>query len=256
MKKTLILLVIVLVGISQTAFGWGRIGHDAVAYIAECNLTKKAKKTIEGYLDHSIVYYGSWMDEYRATPEYKHTTIWHTAAVDKDFRYTDAVKKDGGDVVCELENAISKLRNYKTLDDSTIIVNLKYIIHMVGDMHCPVHVKYPDLKMNYNIKINGKEYSYHNVWDAQVIEQTHKWHYMEWQHQLDRCSKADKEYIAKGNPRDWFHQTAVDCRVIYDMAPAGSEQGKDFLNEAHPIAEKQILKAGYRLAKVLNDLFG
>ena len=41
-----------------TAFGWGKSGHDAIAYIAECNLTPKAKKNIEKYLDgRSIVYY-------------------------------------------------------------------------------------------------------------------------------------------------------------------------------------------------------
>lgn len=34
-----------------TAFGWGKSGHDAIAYIAECNLTPKAKKNIEKYLD-------------------------------------------------------------------------------------------------------------------------------------------------------------------------------------------------------------
>lgn len=46
-----------------TAFGWGKSGHDAIAYIAECNLTPKAKKNIEKYLDgRSIVYYASWMD--------------------------------------------------------------------------------------------------------------------------------------------------------------------------------------------------
>ena len=29
-----------------TAFGWGKSGHDAIAYIAECNLTPKARKNI------------------------------------------------------------------------------------------------------------------------------------------------------------------------------------------------------------------
>ena len=46
-----------------TAFGWGKSGHDAIAYIAECNLTPKARKNIEKYLDgRSIVYYAAWID--------------------------------------------------------------------------------------------------------------------------------------------------------------------------------------------------
>lgn len=256
-KKLILALTLTAISLSLSlkSFAWGKIGHDAVAYIAECNLTDNAKKNVEKYLNHSIVYYASWMDEYRSTPEYAHTTVWHTAAVDKDYYYTDAVKSPKGDVVSELENAIAILQDYKSKDDSTVIVNLKYIIHMVGDMHCPVHVKYPDVKMNFNIKIKGKEYRYHNVWDAQILEQPHSWHYMEWQHQLDRCSKDEKARIAKGTPREWFHETAIDCRKIYDGIEPNSEQGKDFLNAMHPLAESQILKAGYRLAKVLNDLF-
>lgn len=59
-----------------------------------------------------------------------------------------------------------------------------------------------------------------------------------------------------GTPRDWFHQTAVECRDIYALAPPGCELGRDFINAASPRVERQILRAGYRLAKVLNDLFG
>ena len=46
MKKSLLLLGGALVLFSNSAFGWGKMGHDAIAYIAECNLTPKAKKTI------------------------------------------------------------------------------------------------------------------------------------------------------------------------------------------------------------------
>lgn len=61
----------------------GKIGHDAIAYIAECNLTPKAKKNIEKYLGgRSIVYYASWMDQVRHTPAYRHTNTWHTNKVD------------------------------------------------------------------------------------------------------------------------------------------------------------------------------
>lgn len=256
MKKSAILLIAMLIGISQSAFSWGKMGHDAVAYIAECNLTKKAKKNIEKYLGgHSIVYYASWMDRYRETPQYKHTTGWHGAAVDENFYYTDAVAKPTGDVISGLEGAIKNLENYKNLDDSTVAVNLKYVIHLVGDMHCPVHVKYPKIK-GYNITVNGKEYSYHSVWDTYVLELNHRWGYVEWQHQIDRCTKKEKKNLAAGTPREWFHENAVSSRMIYDMAPKNSIQGWDFLNAAHPYAESQIQKAGYRLAKVLNDIFG
>ena len=244
------------IGLSTETYGWGRMGHDAIAYIAECNLSRKAKKQVEKYLGHSIVYYASWMDDYRKSPGYEHTTYWHMAAVDENMRYTEQVRSPRGDAVCELEKAIETLGDYKRLDDSTVAANLRYVIHLVGDMHCPCHVEYPGVALWYNVVFNGKECSYHSVWDSGIISAQHKWHFVEWQQQLDRRTKKQKREIMAGTPRDWFHQTAVDCRDIYDMAPAGCTLARAFINETAPIAERQILRAGYRLAKVLNDLFG
>ena len=51
MKRIFILIAVSLFANCGTAFGWGRMGHDAVAYIAECNLTPKALKRITEILD-------------------------------------------------------------------------------------------------------------------------------------------------------------------------------------------------------------
>lgn len=253
---TLIIAVYIsMMFLSENLSAWGRIGHDAITYTAECNLNKKTKKIIEKYLGHSIVYYSSWMDDYRATPQYKHTTYWHMAAVDKSLRYTDSVKSPKGDVVCELENAINVLKNYKNTDDSIVALNIKYVIHMVADMHCPSHIEYPDIKANYYIIIKGKRYKYHSVWDSNIIESTHRWYYTEWQQQLDRFSGKEKAEIAKGTPREWFNESAENCKNIYDWAPAESNQGADFLNKASVLSESQMIKAAYRLASILNKLF-
>ncbi|MBP3482112.1 MAG: S1/P1 nuclease [Alistipes sp.] len=257
MKKLIIILTAVLCGY-QYAGAWGRTGHDAIAYIAERNLTPKAKKTIEKYLDnHSIVYYASWMDQYRKTPGYEKTSTWHSGSVDADLRNTDEVRSPKGDAVAELENAIARLKNYRELDDSTVNVNLKYIIHLVGDMHCPSHVKYTgkDVKKIKRVILNGKKVSYHSVWDSGALAGNHAWGYTEYGHQLDRLSKKEQKAITAGTPKDWFEETARDCKGIYEMTEEGGEIGKDFINQSRHLVDSQVTKAGYRLAKVLNDLF-
>lgn len=152
---------VLAMGWPTVACGWGRIGHDAVAYIAECNLSPKAQRIAEKYLGHSIVYFSSWMDDYRRSPGYEHTTYWHMAPVDERMYYTDEVRSSRGDAVCELENAIGLLKNYRQLDDSTVAANLRYVIHLVGDMHCPAHVDYPGVELWYDVSFNGKKRSYH-----------------------------------------------------------------------------------------------
>lgn len=257
MKRFIIVPVVLSLLCVESAFGWGKMGHDAVAYIAECNLTPKAQKRIDRILDgRSIVYYASWMDEIRTTPAYQHTTYWHTGPVNEQLRYDDSLLSPNGNVIYGLETVLSKLENWKSLDDSTLAVSVRQIVHMIGDMHCPVHAKLPDIKGKYDIELFGKVYPYHAVWDSHIIERRHKWHYMEWQQQLDRCSKREKKAICEGDVRDWFFDTASVARQIYDSVPRGSSCDNDFINEMSPIAERQILKAGYRLAKVLNGIFG
>ena len=255
MKKALLLVGAALVLFTNDAFGWGKMGHDAIAYIAECNLTPKAKKTIEKYLGHSIVYYATWMDEWRAEPGYEHTSIWHVATVDKDLVYTPQPK---GDVIFALEDAIAKLQDYKQQDDSTVVMSLRCIIHFVGDMHCPSHVKYAGQK-SYNIYFNGEKRSYHSIWDEGIIAHSHRWGYIEYAHQLDRCTKQEIKQITTGTLRDWFRENAENSRHIYELVSPNQElnknETKSFVNHTHEMAERQLQRAGYRLAKVLNELF-
>ena len=97
-----------VMGWPAVACGWGRIGHDAVAYIAECNLSPKAQRIAEKYLGHSIVYFSSWMDDYRRSPGYEHTTYWHMAPVDERMYYTDEVR--------ERHRAVEELQTARRFD--------------------------------------------------------------------------------------------------------------------------------------------
>ena len=255
MKKVL-LIILPLCVLSQGLSAWSRTEHDAIAYIAECNLKPEVKKRVENFLGgYSIVYFASWMDDYRKTPSYLFTDGWHMGTVDANFQSTATVLSARGDCVPALEEAIKKLENYKALDDSTLAVNLKYVIHLTGDMHCPTHVNYANHNSFFNVKYNGVTMMYHHVWDYAMLRHAHTWSYIEYQHQLDRCSADEKQQIMQGNPREWFAQSAKDCVVIYEWAKADDELGVDYMNKAHPLGESQILKAGYRLAYLLNKLF-
>ena len=51
-------------------------------------------------------------------------------------------------------------------------------------------------------------------------------------------------------------ETAVACRVIYDWQRADGTYGKQFVTDTYLLPERQLILASYRLAAVLNDLFG
>ena len=140
-----------------------------------------------------------------------------------------------------------------------MLVSIKYLVHLVGDMHCPVHVKYPWYK-NFKFDLNGRPCEFHSFWDSGVLDLNHRWGYVEYRHQLDRLTKKQIRAVVAGTPRDWLEESARDCRVIYEWTKPGQKftknEARDLLNTVHPFAEEQILKAGYRLAAVLNQLFG
>ena len=253
MKRILFLAVVFLAVKSQELTAWSELQHSAINYIADCHLNAKAKKRIERYLGgRSIVYYASWMDHIRKTPEYIFSDTWHMDLVDENFKRIDNERYGG---VPALEEVIKKLKNYKSLDDSTVAVNIKFLIHLLPDLHTPCHVAYTN-RRSFNVKYNGVERSYHAVWDGLMLNNANPWSYTEYQRELDRFSANEKKQVTQGTPREWFEQTARDCAIIYDWAKPGDELGVDFMVKAHALGERQMLIAGYRLAYVLNQLFG
>jgi hypothetical protein len=140
-------------------------------------------------------------------------------------------------------------------------VNIKYLLHLVGDMHCPAHVYYLGRNQDYRVKFGGgyikpvKEMKIHTVWDEAAIQSSRIWSVSEWAEELDRKSAKEIKAIVKGTPQDWLEDNARRCVVQFEMSSPGAKVAQDFVNEALPLIETQILYAGYRLASILNTLF-
>ena len=113
-------IIIALILVSAPSFGWGRRVHSTIAYIAESHLTPKAKKTLNELLDgKSIVYYASWLDDYRKEMlvEYtnkkgdlKNGTIPHAFKLDEEG---NVIVKEGRNVFDIINKSIENLENIK-----------------------------------------------------------------------------------------------------------------------------------------------
>lgn len=259
MKRT-ITSVFAFMILCASAFGWGREGHEVIAKIAERHLEPSAKKRIEKYLgNRSVVYYAKWMDDYRHTDEYKFTSPWHVASVGKDLKY--APEKEKGDAVYGINQAMEILRDYREHDDSTVCVNIKYLLHLVGDMHCPAHIKYEGRNQSFKVDFGGgyikprKEMNIHTVWDQAAIQSCRIWSVGDYAQEIDRLSRKEVKEIMSGTPEEWVSDNAIRCLVQFDLASEGENIAQDFVNAAMPLIETQMLYAGLRLAAVLNSLF-
>lgn len=255
MKKIITISAFALFACSS--FAWGPRGHSTVASLADRHLKPSVKKQVENYLNREIQFYATWMDEFREDPSYAYTSPCHSFPVDGAYKYSPVDSKM--DAVSLLESAIAVVKDRKSQTDSTVAVNLKFIIHLVGDIHCPGHCKFTTLKTGFKVypyKGVSEEVSYHSVWDDQII--TRRCECLspgETARSLDRLSKKEIAEIQAGTPVDWANDNAARSAVIYTMAKPDDVLFKPFYNSAWPIVQDRITLAGYRLAKVLNDCF-
>ncbi len=256
MKRLTLLFALCLCTCLQ-AMAWGQMGHDVAAYIAEKNLSKKATKAVKEILDgHSLVYYSSWMDSASNTDEYRYTKTWHYRNVDQGHTVESMPLNENGDVVRATEQIIADIKS-GNLSAKEEKVALMMLIHLVGDLHCPMHAgRLSDLGGNrHKVYFFGRETNLHSLWDSALIESAHKWSYQGWWEQLDIIDESAKAEIQKGEPIEWFSECVEQAAMIYDKTPAESRLSYDYVSEFAPIAEQQLLNAGLRLAGILNELY-
>ena len=264
MKKLTIITLAVLL-IPQIALGWGRLGHRTIAEIAERNLTPKAKANIERYTKGTPLWkYSLFVDEMRNHPDYKEALEgFHASIADCDCTSPQVVRnryRDGKDGVTAMNNFREQLKNYKNLPDSVVLFAIKCMTHIVGDFHCPSHLRYVDNenKGNFAVKFFGKKSYMHKVWDTDLITKYRtKWNHTQYATHLCTLSKKEAKAITAGWAQEWFEDAARDCRpILYWIDDRTIETiDEKFLEKGGPLCEQQLQKAGYQLAKALNTIF-
>ncbi len=255
MRRITILLVALFATLQ--AFAWGQKGHDVTAAIAENHLTPRAAQTIDRVLaGHSAVYYSNWLDNASHRPAYAHTKTWHYINVDEGQTLESMPRNAKGDVLKAVEELVRDLKKggLSAVEEAE---KLKMLIHLVGDMHCPMHAGHlSDLGGNRIVVLFfDKATNLHSVWDSDIVEAAHRWSYTEWQHQIDRQSDDEVAALTAGTPEEWVRETLEICTGIYALTPAGTKISYDYIAEAAPVVERQLLRGGLRLARLLNEIY-
>ena len=257
-------LIVAMLAVSASAMAWGGFGHRTVAEIAERNLTPEAKANIEKYTKGTpLANYAVWMDTVRKNDPHhaKATDGWHASIVDENCKTSQEIRnkhRKGRDTVTGLIELENLLKEREKLSDSVVMFAIKCIVHMVGDMHCPAHLRYTDNRNDGKFGINyfGKKTNLHKVWDTSVLTREHKgWSYKEYADKLNKLSKGKAKRLTKGWYEDWLEESGRIIRPSIHWVKAGDSLDEEFQSKAYPLAEEMVQKSGYRLAKVLNTLF-
>ena len=244
--------------IPAMALAWGPKGHDTVAYIAEKHLSKKTLQKVTAILDgHSLVYVANWMDNASHSDEYAYTKTWHYVNVDpNEGTYANSAKESAGDAVTAINTIVENLKSGE-LSAEEEKAQLMMLIHIVGDIHCPMHAGHKRDRGGNGTKVKffGNQKKLHSVWDSEIVESAHKWSYSEWQYLVDRATPKQEKVYTQGTPNDWIEETVVLANTIYESASEVDNMSYDYVAEFAPVIEEQFLKGGIRLAKLLEEIY-
>ena len=274
MKKQLCLIALFLVTAIST-WGWGRLGHATVARIAEQHLTKKAKKEIAKILNNeSIVLYASYPDEEKTSKHMLYdfgvdftdgskrvNTLPHTFESDMNFKPFRGFNDNGryvNNCIYFIETYADNLKNNKNLSQKEKFIQLVSIVHFVGDMHCPEHVRYNTEDMTigkYPIKYNGVDTRYHTYWDELCLTSRFPFSFSDIAYLVDVYTPEQYKEIVKGDPYDRGADVAKCAYPIHKIKEGDTLTRNWILHTATPLLKSQLAKAGCRLAELLNRIF-
>jgi len=252
MKKLLLVLSVLLLS------SWGKIGHRTVGEIAQRQLSFTAEQKINEILDgQSLAVASTWADEMRSNPEFDKYSTWHYVNLPLDKEYGD-VEHLGPNVVKMINTAIPILQS-PMADKKTKQFWLKYLVHMVGDVHQPLHTgREEDWGGNkINVYFKGRKdteglTNLHDLWDAGLIDD-YKMSYTEYATKLQNQFKDT--IVEQGVPEDWANESHEYVSKIYETKD-GSYLSYDYVYENLPIVDERLYLAGIRLGNLLNDIFG
>ena len=266
--KKFITIIVALLSI-HSASAWSKAIHAGIAAIADANLTEQAKENIRQALDgRNIVYHAHWMYDMGESAGYEQTKEWKNVPLTAKNKVLKAKK-----AAAHPEKSVQSAKAFDallaaikaiesgSLTEEQLADNIRYIVTIVGDLHCPTHyifVDEPQLRKKHYFYDN-KKHSYTGYWENAAIFGTFNWKSNEFVHQLNRKSPEQIAAITDGSVTDWVISNAAIYREIYSLLENGQEFNKKsfrlWQNKIYPISTEQVAVAGYRLAAILNGLF-
>jgi hypothetical protein len=267
-------LLAALAGGAQPAAAWGSEGHQVVGYLAERFLTAPALVEVRALVTPGgLPQVSTWADAIRqARPE---TKPWHF--VDIDIRAAGYVPArdcpQGACAVEAIQRYAARMADHR-LPLAQRQEALKFVVHFVGDLHQPLHAC-DDRDHGGNgvaVQLAGRrEDNLHAVWDSATVAAlgsstaeigaalTAR---------VRGMAPAERAAVAAGGPLDWATESWTLCREeVYakvdggHLQPGGTHGAvvplpDDYGTEERAVTEDRLLRAGLRLAAVLNARLG
>ncbi|TVR94228.1 MAG: hypothetical protein EA418_10695 [Wenzhouxiangellaceae bacterium] len=269
-KTHLRLITLALLLLPALAWPWGRYGHEVIGYLAMQDLSAEARAGVAALLgDDDLARIGSWADEVR--PERPETGPLHfvNGPVDALMPREENFALAQGNVYSAILGFAPRVVDAE-LSDSERREALKFLVHFIGDLHQPLHAGFAEDRGGNSIPVlyRGAWLNLHRYWDIEILDTRRERFDASGlaailHHRFSDAERAD--WAGEFNVRAWVVEArAYLFNGLYPMPRndhgAGEEGPTMVLDESYrevwlPVAERQLARAGARLAAGLNALF-
>ncbi len=261
MKITKIVLLCIGLYLPHFCFAWGTEGHRVCGEIASRHLTKKAQLTIASILgDETIAMASNWADFIKADTVYNYLSRWHYIDLPDSINYASLqsfLKEDTAtDAYTKINFLSSQLKN-KQLSKDKKVMYLKLLIHIVEDVHQPLHTIGTEQGGN-GIKVAwfNEASNLHRVWDTDLIN-FQQLSYTEYANAIDHAKVQQIKTWQQQPVSQWLFDSYLIGENLVKEITQSNQKLSYLYNYNHlDTLNEQLLKGGIHLAKVLNDIFG
>ena len=267
---------------APAALAWGPVGHALVADIAQQRLDPQAAAEVAKLLGQQeglfrLDQIASWADNNRK--EMPGTGAWHYVDIPlHDSGYMAARDCPTGDCIVVKLSEQAKLLADTSATPEARLRALKWVVHLVGDIHQPLHAEDNHDKGGNTVQVQffGFGTNLHSVWDGRVINRELDLHVGP-HYTIDRAAVRNRALqlnasITLAEQAEWAPHGSIDQlpsqvvawanqshelaqQVAYvDIAkPSDEAWSQRYENRVWPVIKTRLKQAGVRLADVLNE---
>ncbi|MCF2947403.1 S1/P1 nuclease [Paraglaciecola aquimarina] len=243
--------------ISFQVMSWGQTGHRVTGAIAEQYLSPNTQAAIANLIpSEDLAEVSTYADEMRSDPSefwQKTSSPWHYVNVHKGYSYQHDKAPTEGDAVTALAKFSKQLTsNTTSIEDKQLA--LKFIVHIIGDLHQPFHSGTSEDRGGNTVKVKffWEDSNIHRVWDSGLIDRQ-KLSYSEWASRLSKkISKQQASQWMNADPLVWVAESAQIRQGLY---PKDDELSWDYQYQHLPTLKQRLQMGGVRIAAYLNHLF-
>lgn len=253
MKVFFRLLLVIFLGFfnAQNAKAWGPEGHAIVGKLAMQFVKDDVRKNVLAILGKvPIDTAANWMDIMKSKTDYDFMRTWHYIDFPIEKNYSPNNEEN---IVNRLALTFNELKHKNTLCEAQIQTDLYIILHLIGDLHMPLHTGYDDDLGGNKVMVQYdtlKNHNLHRFWDEDIIRLNE----LTYENVLNfHNSWPVLDTIGTIDFLKWMQESRSLLPQVYDFP--GFILDDNYFKKSKLIVQRQLILAGMRLAAVLNKLF-